>query len=95
MISYAGIHCEAFDDVLLNAFSGPLPEDDAISGTNAESYGNNHVEVIIIGRLLLKFGISEFLSTGLWKLSSGGIHWALCSLPASYSALGRAGRRNA
>ena len=61
------IHCKAFDDVLLNAFGNPLPEDDAISGTDSEPDGDNHIEVIVVGCLLLKFGISEFLSTGLWK----------------------------
>ena len=43
------------------------PEEDAISGTDSEPDGDNHIEVIVVGCLLLKFGISEFLSTGLWK----------------------------
>ena len=68
MLQSLVIHCKAFDDVLLNAFGSPLPEDDAISGTDSEPDGDNHVEVVVVvGCLLLKFGISEFLSTGLWK----------------------------
>ena len=51
----------------MNALGGPLSKDNTISGTYAEPYGYNHVEVIVIGRLQLKFGISEFLSTDFWK----------------------------
>ena len=67
MLQSLVIHRKAFDDVLLNAFGCPLPEDDAISGTDSEPDGDNHVEVIVVGCFLLKFGISEFLSAGLWK----------------------------
>ena len=54
------VHHEAFADILIQTFSGPLTKLSPTNRLHSIANGNNYIEIIIISGLRRKFGNSEF-----------------------------------